>query len=350
MQRFLILLLLCFIALCAGLYIGSPDRQLAIGSFSFASVQRPEAEIVPVEKDKIRFVGDVMLARNVETLMDKYGSDYPYTFLPKQPQAAYLVGNFEAAIPKVHVPTPSLTFAFSVNPVHLQGLMSYGFTHVGLSNNHSYDFGADGFENTLLMLHASGLETFGDQSDLATSSITYIDLGTTTVALVGVYAVHDMPSDTSITAVLETASKASDVQIAFVHWGEEYKLVHNAFQEKLAHKLIDNGADAVIGHHPHVVQDIGSYQDRPIFYSLGNFIFDQYFSEDVETGLAVDLSLHNSGMVFDLSPISSIGSRSTPRFMAGDERNALLQTLAKKSEPAWQEMIKNGFIEVSFAP
>jgi poly-gamma-glutamate synthesis protein (capsule biosynthesis protein) len=67
--------------------------------------------------------------------------------------------------------------------------------------------------------------------------------------------------------------------------GEEYELTHNAFQEDIAHKAIDFGADLIVGHHPHVVQDIEEYKGRLVAYSLGNFVFDQNFDEKTKEGI-----------------------------------------------------------------
>ncbi len=77
------------------------------------------------------------------------------------------------------------------------------------------------------------------------------------------------------------------------HWGNEYEIHHNSFQENLAHVAIDAGANLVVGHHPHVIQEIEKYKDGYIAYSLGNFVFDQNFSEDTKSGLLLSVTLKN---------------------------------------------------------
>jgi poly-gamma-glutamate synthesis protein (capsule biosynthesis protein) len=72
-----------------------------------------------------------------------------------------------------------------------------------------------------------------------------------------------------------------------VHWGTEYQSIHNRFQENIAHKLIDCWAEIIIWHHPHVIQDIWWYKNKPIIYSLWNFLFDQWFSEDTKKWMEV---------------------------------------------------------------
>jgi poly-gamma-glutamate synthesis protein (capsule biosynthesis protein) len=84
-------------------------------------------------------------------------------------------------------------------------------------------------------------------------------------------------------------ASSSDILVVNIHWGEEYKADPNNRQKEMAHLLIDAGVDVIIGHHPHVVQTVETYKNKPIFYSLGNFIFDQYFSPETQKGLAVEI-------------------------------------------------------------
>jgi poly-gamma-glutamate synthesis protein (capsule biosynthesis protein) len=118
----------------------------------------------------------------------------------------------------------------------------------------------------------------------------------------------------------------------YVHWGNEYELKHSEQQEALAHYVIDSGIDAVIGHHPHVVQDIEIYNGKPIFYSLGNFIFDQYFSGDVQTGLVVKVYIQKDTITYTLVPISSIGRASQPYIMPIEQKTTFLSMLAGTGE------------------
>ena len=93
------------------------------------------------------------------------------------------------------------------------------------------------------------------------------------------------------------------------HWGEEYSAQFNRLQQELAHGFIDAGADAVIGHHPHVAQGMEVYKNKPIFYSLGNFVFDQYFSAETQTGLAVEFIFNGQGLDYKLHPFASKNSQ-----------------------------------------
>lgn len=346
MKRLLLLLLLAICALCAGVYNFFPSTSLTWGTIAFALPQLPHPEEATVqEKGKVLFVGDVMLARSVETVMDTYGADYPFAELPPLGSDSYLVGNFESSVPVRHAQTPSMGFSFSVEQQYLQGLTHYGFTHLGLANNHSYDFGRDDFEHTVGALRDASTTVFGNPRDLASSSIPLLKVGDATIALIGLYAVDRIPTQQEIKSVLSRASQMSTYQVVFIHWGTEYKIVHNETQEKLAHTLIDNGADVIIGHHPHVVQDIEEYKNGIIFYSLGNFVFDQFFSDDVQKGLSVEMSLADDEVLnFKLIPVTSIGSRSVPRHMALFEKDAFLSELGLRSAANLRLMINAGEI------
>lgn len=347
MKRLVFIFLLLIFALCAGAYTITPKSYLSIGSF----YDREENSEFSIQEEKIifksiRFVGDIMLARNVENFMRTYGSDYPFSLLPLHPKESLLVGNFEASIPVTHVPTPSMQFSFSVDTEFVPELQKYGFSHLGLANNHSYDFGGNNFKNSYKTIKDAKMLPFGDAYNQASSTIEIASVGSTTVALIGLYAVHNVPSQTEIVTLINRASLQSDIQIVYIHWGEEYIQTHNKQQENLAHLIIDAGAETIIGHHPHVVQDIELYKNRLIFYSLGNFIFDQYFEQNVQEGLMLEMTPKGNTLHFELLPVTSIGSRSQPRLMSEFEKEVFLTQLAKNSDTELGVMIKAGFIAV----
>src|SRR5262249_35794721 len=93
-----------------------------------------------------------------------------------------------------------------------------------------------------------------------------------------------LANDPHLTEIVADAKAQVDVLAMSFHWGNEYSPV-NAHQEQIAHTVIDAGADIVVGHHPHVMERVEEYKGKPIFYSLGNFIFDQYFSEHTMRGM-----------------------------------------------------------------
>lgn len=293
----------------------------------------------------VLFVGDVMLARGVEMHMREHGYEYPFERI-RTLMGEYdaVVGNLETAIPEGHVPTPVNTFQFSIPETFAEELTHAGFSMLSLANNHTGDFGEDGLRHTRTALRDAGVHTIGHPQHINETSSTIVALGRLRMSIIALNATWDEPDTASIIEVLEKAEEESDIQIVTIHWGEEYALMGNNAQRTLAHALIDNGADAIIGHHPHVVQHIEAYKGAPIFYSLGNFIFDQYWNDDVQNGLAVGVHVDGRAVTYRLIPVTSVDRASAPRLMDREERRAFLATLAARSDEGITSEVQNGTI------
>jgi poly-gamma-glutamate synthesis protein (capsule biosynthesis protein) len=140
------------------------------------------------------------------------------------------------------------------------------------------------------------------------------------------------------------SSNPDNFLIVSMHWGEEYKLINSPTQQKLAHKIIEAGAGLIIGHHPHVVQNIEKYQGKLIFYSLGNFIFDQYFSSDTQQGLTVGIEIYPDRLICRLFPLQI--NLSLPVLMEQNKASEFLIQLAKRSDDKLVDEIKDGIIKI----
>lgn len=288
--------------------------------------------------------GDVMLSRQVERIMRTEGSAYPFRHI-KDLFAAHerVLVNFEGTVPLVHVPTPSMGFSFSVAADIAEAVASVGITHAGLSNNHAFDFGADGYKNAKKVLGEAGITAFGHPEKVEDSDITYVEIGGVTVAIVPIHTVFRMPNEEAIALVFAHASAHSDLQIAYVHWGVEYEPIHDPLQEEMATDWIEAGADAVVGHHPHVVQDIVRIDGVPVFYSLGNLLFDQYWNIEVRSGLLLSVSEAEGSLSFTLIPVVS-EERSVPAVMAAEAKQVFLESLAARSSVELQNEVLAGVI------
>ncbi len=303
--------------------------------------ERPEAtptiSVVTKEPANMFFTGDTMLARHVEILL---GQDLikPYDFISLFTSAQAVFTNFESAMSNPHVPTPSGAMRFSTNASSLTLLERLHVTHASLANNHSRDYGREGYAYASASLRALGIEPFGDAVTVSSSSLTYVAVGSTTIAVLGVHTLFVPPDRTIMKSLLTEATGKSDLQFVYIHWGDEYELIHNRSQEELATWFAGEGVDAVIGHHPHVVQDIGLIQNMPVFYSLGNFVFDQYFSTDVKTGLVIGLEVAPKTLQFTLYPQSQC-AKATPCLMNKEATDSFLLGLADRSDPALFDQI-----------
>lgn len=315
-------------------------------------VSEANLDSVQTINDSIIFVGDVMLARNVELLMRKNNSKYPYEGINfnEFTEKSFIVGNFEASIPLVHVPTKIFTMNFSVDKTLLPFAFDAGFTHFSLANNHSLDYGIDNYLNTRKQLQTKGFQVFGEPSQLSNDSVNIINLNNSTVSLIGINTLSQKPSVLDIENILTYATQNSDFQIIYAHWGTEYDLKSNSSQREFAKQLVEAGADLVIGHHPHVVQEVELIDGVPVFYSLGNYIFDQYFSTDVQQGLMLNIDFEKSNSI-QLIPVTSEGSLSQPNIMNDKASKHFLLNLSQRSDDELALYIKAGTIPLgkSFA-
>ena len=314
-------------------------KEIKYGEFSIAQ-KEPNNE--KTNKDTIYFVGDVMLARHVEYLLNTHGVDYIFENISiPNIENSYLVGNFESSISPKHKKTPNFNFQFSTNPKYINTLSKFGFTHLSLANNHSFDYGKEGYSYALHILKENNINTFGHPTQLSTSSIEFFELKKHKIAIVGIHDLFIEPTTDNLTQIFTLAGESSDFQIAYIHWGTEYSLKQSNTQREYAKKLIDAGADLVIGHHPHVVQGVEEIDKSLVFYSLGNFVFDQYFSEDVREGLMLALKETDNGLTVELLPISSKANLAQPMFLTGIDEINFLNLLAIRSDFGLNNAINN---------
>lgn len=324
---------------------------IAIGMIINNEVVTNSLNADSVSTGPLVFVGDVLLARNVEFLMRTKGQEYPFTRVPELigSNTSAVIGNFESAILEKHIKTPSFVTTFSVDKKYLPILHKSGFTHMSLANNHAFDYGSSTFEHTKISLNKAGMVPFGHPTEINEASHVIVMTGSTRVGILSINQVFTTSNLNELAVKIAALSNTTDYQIMYVHWGEEYMLKHNQAQETFAKQLIDFGADAIIGHHPHVVQDIDVYKEKPIFYSLGNFIFDQYFSVDVEQGLILKLSFINKEVHYELVPVSSERHNSQPERMQKDAQEQFLINLARRSHSVYTNNIKSGKLFLPFS-
>ena len=160
-------------------------------------------------------------------------------------------------------------FAFKGDPEYVKILTSSSVEAANVANNHSHDYGEKSFQDTVQTLEESGIKTFG-YDDVAVLEVKGIRVG-----MFGIYELDDHLE--RIPQVKQDIAKLKDqnvdIIVAVFHWSNELVTVPDENQVTLAHLAIDEGADVVVGHHPHVVQGIDEYKGKTIAYSLGNFCF-----------------------------------------------------------------------------
>ncbi len=267
--------------------------------FFYQDKSPPPAEL------KILAFGDMMLGRYVATLMDRHGKDYIFEKLLDED------GNFfwDSDIVHANLEGPikgqgtkggtSMVFSFSENVAPF--LKENGFNVLSIANNHSLDQGWSGRESTISALDDAGVGWCGHPTEADPKSVYYGQIDTeddtsATYAFVCFQDVSNRLNSENALALIEDVSEKVDYLIVSVHWGYEYKNKPSLhLQVEPGRAFVDAGADLVIGHHPHVVQTFEIYKDRFIFYSLGNFVFDQYWSQGTQEGLAIGVVLKDLG-------------------------------------------------------
>lgn len=233
----------------------------------------------------IIMVGDMMFDRYVRKLIDINGINYPFEKIKLD--ADIIVGNLEGPITENKSVATNKNLRFTFDPKVADLLQQNKFTVVSLANNHSRDFGYKGYESTINFLRDVGIGYFGDWENY--DNLSYIkDVRGKKIEFIGFHEFSYRNFDRVLSTI---ASSTADMTIVFPHWGVEYEKEPSTFQKNWAHKFIDAGADAVIGGHPHITQTIEWYKEKPIVYSMGNFIFDQYVDTDTKKGLMVKITL-----------------------------------------------------------
>jgi poly-gamma-glutamate capsule biosynthesis protein CapA/YwtB (metallophosphatase superfamily) len=317
------------------------------GRVSYQKEDPAQAEIELPDQKPVLFVGDIMLGRYVESLASKESNpDRSFENVAELLRQHVTIANLEGPIPDIHRPTPVNGFSFSFPEGTHELLKENGIAAVSLANNHMFDQGRSGWEETKRALDEAGVAHFGGY---VPTEGDYFEtpLGTTTLVVYGITMIATGWDEEQALAVTEKLRREhpGTYLVAFLHWGNEY-VTQNEHQRNFAQKLIDRGADAIIGAHPHVIQGIELYEGKPILYSLGNFIFDQYWRSDLEDGLAIRLSAGKDSYRYEVIPIHS--KRSVPAIADGAKRQEILQKLSNQSDDTLQESILRGEFMIPF--
>ncbi|OGZ19373.1 MAG: hypothetical protein A2Z68_01380 [Candidatus Nealsonbacteria bacterium RBG_13_38_11] len=265
----------------------------------------PEKETV-----NIILVGDIMLDRGVEYMIEKQGKgDFKFPFLKIAEyfkKADIVFGNLEGIISDKGTKIGSI-YSFRVNPKAMEELALTGFNVLSLANNHALDYGKEALEDCFIRLKDSGISYVGaGLNEKEAFSLVVKEVNNTKI---GFLAYTDLgpeiwkaKEDSGIAWIKESdlekiekdiqeAKNKVDVLIVSLHSGEEYTQKLTQFQIEFPKMAIEAGADLIVGHHPHVVQPNEKYQQGYIFYSLGNFIFDQSFSKETMGGLLLEVQI-----------------------------------------------------------
>ncbi len=307
-----------------------PEQTYASASSGIAQVSKPSEKtsvtgalekvaIVPHKAQNsdpsvsLIFGGDVTLT---DAYTDKVGKNQQWAFsqLEEFRQADISMVNLEAPFTSATQPLPGKKFNFKAPVENVQALQTGGIDIVNLANNHAMDYQRAGLIETTQTLKKAGIQSIGAGEDIkAARRPVVMDVKGKKVAYLGYYDadLHAATEKTAGTNPRHNDRVAADIKalrgqvdwiVVNYHWGEELAKYPGDWQIDLARFTVDQGADLVVGHHPHVLQGAEVYKGRPIVYSLGNFIFGGNSISDYDTA-ALKVSLKDEQMRVEFLPV-----------------------------------------------
>jgi len=239
----------------------------------------------------VGLVGDLGLGRFITyTARRKNDFSYPFSAISAWlTQNDFNLANLESPIVHNCPSVSGNTFKFCGDPNFIPSLVQNKFI-VNLANNHILNYGQSGLDQTKKYLDDGAIKYFYSHTP-STEFLKYsqngIDFGFIGFDLSGGHT-YDIQS---IANLISQYDSQVDWLIVSLHWGAEYLDKPEDWRVDLAHRLIDTGADIIYGHHPHIYQEYETYKSKPIFYSLGNFIFDQNWSVQTSESNIIRLTL-----------------------------------------------------------
>ncbi len=292
------------------------------------------------------FGGDVTLT---DAYTDKVGKNHKWAFsqLEEFRQADVSMVNLEAPFTSAAQPLPGKMFNFKAPIENVQVLQSGGIDIVNLANNHAMDYQSAGLLETTQTLQKAGIQSIGAGENIkAARRPVIMDVKGKKIAYLGYYDA-DLHAATAqgagtnprhndrVAADIKALRQEVDWIVVNYHWGEELAKYPGDWQIDLARFTVDQGADLVVGHHPHVLQGAEVYKGRPIVYSLGNFIFGGNSTSDYDTA-ALKVSLKDQQMRVEFLPIQVRGYQ--PRVVNGQAGQQILGQITGVSDIFQQPM------------
>lgn len=286
-----------------GLFTAAAILFIAAATFLYYSQAKPV---------HILAAGDILLDRGVDKYLDEYGYEYPYKDISEEIRKSDisfanlecpLTGKGEAVLKKRQ------DLIFKGNTQNSPALYGAGFDILNLANNHSMDQGREGLLDTIEVLEDAGIRVLGagtsrsearkpvivEKRGIRVGFLGYSDFPPEGYIYAEDKADVARPDLKTLGEEVRAAGKECDLLVVSFHWGKEFDHYPGKMQLELAHGAIDNGADIVIGHHPHVLQGIEKYKGKLIFYSFGNFVFDRQLSSGTDETAVVDISVDSRG-------------------------------------------------------
>jgi poly-gamma-glutamate synthesis protein (capsule biosynthesis protein) len=290
---------------------------------------------------KIFAVGDILLGETplcyhsgVKTTIHNEGIDSLFRSVKGLFGTGNLVfGNLESPLSDVSDVDGIWREFFRGSPRSAKGLRSAHFNALSVANNHILEHGEEAFFATIRALEESDIIPVGQQG-----AIKLVKIQGYTVALAGYSFLYEkrqnncynrVSSENPIIGDIGKIRDIADLVIVSLHWGYEYVRVPSPEQVKMAHAIIDQGADIILGTHPHVIQGYELYRGKAIFYSLGNFVIDSYTGSVRASMIAeIDVDIHTNSMNVNIIPVQIDSITYIPRIAEGNEKEKIIELIS----------------------
>jgi poly-gamma-glutamate synthesis protein (capsule biosynthesis protein) len=279
----------------------------------------------------LAFAGDILLDGFVGEQIARYGVNFPFAKVaPVLQKADIAFANLETPV-SVRGQAAEKTFAFRSKPAALGGLQLAGIDGVTLANNHILDYGQNAMLDTLVHLDKYKIGHTGAGSNIDQAYKPYIKtVQGKKIAILGAsrvlsgpswYAGKNSPGAASaytaepLLGAIKKSAKDNDYTVVYLHWNEEFKDYPEKYARTLAKQMIDSGADIILGAHSHCLMGIEYYKHKPIYYSLGNFVFNKSTRGGEKTlhSMLANFTITKAGITSRITPVKIIGGQ--PNFM-----------------------------------
>ncbi len=310
----------------------------------------PVIEEPPVPELRFMAVGDIMVGRGVAMRLKKMKGVYGRAF----EKVSFYLNKGDVVFANLESPFTDSThgldkdrkIVLKAEPEAVSALKDAGINLISLSNNHIMDYYEKGLFDTMELLdqndikHAGGGRNIEEARKLATIErnglkiglLAYTDMAELTFAGKPYLSFAAGPEKSGVVprkyeTIREDILKYRDqvdLLAISLHWGVEDSFKVSVEQVEFAHKLIDDGADMILGHHPHRVQGIEIYNGKPIFYSLGNFLFDQNDKENMESFI-IDMKYKGTELVECVAIPVRIAGKTTVEVLTGQDAVSILE-------------------------
>ncbi len=301
-----------------------------------------------VQPDTTTFLigGDLMFDRGINHQFKSTGLQHVFddfgqrVFWGSDVALANLEGPI-SAIP-INDDTTANNLMFNFPPESIQALQFLHVNAVSSANNHSLNAGQNGLDTTKKLLSNAGIVPIGQQDQFNQQSLHQFD-NPNHMTIIAVNMLENPAQQPILDAIASEHLRGHFVMI-FPHWGVEYQPTHSAEQQQQAYAWIEAGADAIIGSHPHVIEDMEIYHGKPIIYSLGNLVFDQTFSPDTQKGLLIGGVITKEALQLSFFPTQTKSLK--PHLASGNVKSEILQHLLPVDNEHQYEKVRSDTIRI----